>query len=222
VLSGIQGIEDGLPAAEDFAMRPRIISMVTTLLLFGAASGFAQNNPTAQQIIDALKPSGNLLNGNTRGIRPMSPSGQANAVAPAWPSAPDVRNAATQPMAMPAPPGYGRSINLTVVFATDSAQLTPEAMTALDELGRALSNHQLSEYRFRIEGHTDTVGAADHNRALSELRAASVVAYLTTKFGVARSRLVAVGMGEQGLLVPTPPQTPELRNRRVQIINLGA
>jgi hypothetical protein len=24
------------------------------------------------------------------------------------------------------------------------------------------------------------------------------------------------------LLVPTPPQTPELRNRRVQIINLGA
>jgi hypothetical protein len=29
-------------------------------------------------------------------------------------------------------------------------------------------------------------------------------------------------MGEQGLLVPTPPQTPEERNRRVAIINLGA
>jgi len=29
-------------------------------------------------------------------------------------------------------------------------------------------------------------------------------------------------MGEDGLLVPTPPQTPEPRNRRVQVINLGA
>ena len=28
-------------------------------------------------------------------------------------------------------------------------------------------------------------------------------------------------MGEDGLLVPTPPQTPEPRNRRVQVINLG-
>jgi len=29
-------------------------------------------------------------------------------------------------------------------------------------------------------------------------------------------------MGEQGLLVPTPPQTPDARNRRVEVINLGA
>jgi outer membrane protein OmpA-like peptidoglycan-associated protein len=39
---------------------------------------------------------------------------------------------------------------------------------------------------------------------------------------VAPSRLQAVGVGEQGLLVPTPPQTPDERNRRVQIINLDA
>jgi outer membrane protein OmpA-like peptidoglycan-associated protein len=32
----------------------------------------------------------------------------------------------------------------------------------------------------------------------------------------------AVGMGEEGLLVSTPAQTPEPRNRRVQVINLGA
>ena len=29
-------------------------------------------------------------------------------------------------------------------------------------------------------------------------------------------------MGEDGLLVTTPPQTPEPRNRRVQVVNLGA
>jgi OmpA-OmpF porin, OOP family len=209
-------------------MRRLITSLVVAPILFGAVPGFAQSNPTAEQIIDALKPTGNLQDGGTRGIRLSSPSGQATTVAPsaapAWPSAsaPGMRTAATQPMATPRPSVSGRSVNLTIVFATGSAQLSTQAMAALDELGRALSNSELSNYRFRIEGHTDTVGSADYNHALSGLRAAAVVAYLTTKFGVAPSRLEAVGMGEQGLLVPTPPQTPELRNRRVQIINLGA
>jgi outer membrane protein OmpA-like peptidoglycan-associated protein len=57
---------------------------------------------------------------------------------------------------------------------------------------------------------------------LSERRAEAVVDYVARKYGVALSRLQAVGMGEDGLLVPTPPQTPEPRNRRVQVINLGA
>lgn len=209
-------------------MRRLIIPLVVAPMLFGAAPGFAQSNPTAAQIIDALKPTGNLQNGGTRGIRLPAASGQATtagaSATQAWPtaSAPGMRTAATQPMAMPRSSASGRSVNLTVVFATDSAQLTPQTMAALDELGRALSNRELSEYRFRIEGHTDTVGSDDYNRALSEQRAAAVVAYLTTKFHVASSRLQAVGMGAQGLLVPTPPQTPELSNRRVQIINLGA
>lgn len=186
----------------------------------GAAPGFAQTNPTTEQIVNALKPTGNLLNGDTRGIR-LAPGAGGIAAAPSGGSA-HVQTAATQPMATSRPAVSGRSVNLTVDFATDSAELTPQAMAALDALGRALNNAQLSGYRFRIEGHTDTVGSADYNRALSERRAAAVVAYLTTKFGVVPSRLEAVGMGEQGLLVATPPQTPEQRNRRVQVINLGA
>jgi hypothetical protein len=31
-----------------------------------------------------------------------------------------------------------------------------------------------------------------------------------------------VGLGENELAVPTPPQTPEARNRRVRVVNLGA
>jgi len=209
-------------------MHRLIASLVVVPVLFGAMPGYAQSNPTAAQIIDALKPTGNLANGGTRGIRLPSPSGQAAAGSPSAGTAasigaaPGLRTAATQPMATPQTSAAGRSINLTVVFATDSAQLTPQAMAALDELGRALSNRELATYRFRIEGHTDTVGTSDYNRALSEQRAAAVVAYLSSKFRVATSRLQPVGMGEQGLLVPTPPQTPEERNRRVEIINLGA
>jgi OOP family OmpA-OmpF porin len=199
--------------------------IVASILLggvpLGAAPGLAQTNPTTEQIVNALKPTGNLLNGDTRGIRLAPTAGGIATAAPSGGSA-RVQTAATQPMTTSRPSVAGRSVNLTVDFATDSAELTPQAMAALDALGRALNNAQLSGYRFRIEGHTDTVGSADYNRALSERRAAAVVAYLTTKFGVAASRLEAVGVGEQGLLVATPPQTPEQRNRRVQVINLGA
>jgi outer membrane protein OmpA-like peptidoglycan-associated protein len=113
-------------------------------------------------------------------------------------------------------------VNLTVNFATGSADLTPDAIRTLDELGSALSSKDLAGYRFRIEGHTDTVGSPEYNRALSERRAEAVVDYIAKKFGVEPTRLQAVGMGEQGLMVPTPQQTAEPRNRRVQVVNLGA
>jgi outer membrane protein OmpA-like peptidoglycan-associated protein len=100
--------------------------------------------------------------------------------------------------------------------------LTPAAVKTLSELGRALSSETLSSYHFRIEGHTDTVGAADTNKALSDRRAQAVVAFLSNSFKIDPSRLEAVGMGEDGLLIQTPPNTPEPRNRRVQVINLGA
>jgi OOP family OmpA-OmpF porin len=48
------------------------------------------------------------------------------------------------------------------------------------------------------------------------------VTYITGHFGVDASRLQAVGKGEEDLAVPTPAQTPEPRNRRVLVVNLGA
>ena len=126
--------------------------------------------------------------------------------------------ASSKPVATPA----GPAVNLTVNFANGSADLTPDAMKTLDELGQALSSNELSGYKFRIEGHTDTVGSAAYNKALSERRAHAVVDYIAKKFNVNPSRMQAVGMGEEGLLVATPPETAEPRNRRVEVINLGA
>ncbi|MBR0674458.1 OmpA family protein, partial [Neoroseomonas soli] len=114
------------------------------------------------------------------------------------------------------------SASITVMFATGSAMLTPEAERALAPLGRALASQELAGYRFRIEGHTDTVGDAGVNQALSERRAAAVREYLVNKFRVSPQRLEAIGLGETQLLVPTPPQTPNARNRRVQVVNIGS
>jgi outer membrane protein OmpA-like peptidoglycan-associated protein len=195
-----------------------------------AFSAHAQTSPSADQIINSLKPSPQALHGAaTRGIRPLAPSTGGSDVVPASTSAPAATPKATAPAkthtasaTAPAPESDAPSVNLYVPFENGSAELTPAAITALDELGKALSSSALSGYKFRIEGHTDTVGSKSYNLSLSEKRAAAVSAYLEQKFGVAQTRLETVGMGEQHLLVPTPEQTPEPRNRRVTVVNLGA
>jgi outer membrane protein OmpA-like peptidoglycan-associated protein len=183
--------------------------------LTGGVPAARAQTPSADQIINSLMPTGKLTS-STRGIRPVAPGGPAPAAAA--PSAAP----AVQAMAQPAAPVEAPSASLTVQFATGSAELAPGARHTLDELGRALSSQQLASYRFRIEGHTDTVGSAEVNKSLSEQRAAAVASYLSTHFKVDSARLEPVGMGEDGLLVATPPQTPEPRNRRVVVVNLGA
>jgi outer membrane protein OmpA-like peptidoglycan-associated protein len=120
------------------------------------------------------------------------------------------------------PPAAAPAVSLNVLFATGSAELTPEAIQTLNDLGRALTNPALATYHFRVEGHTDTVGTPDYNKALSDRRAIAVAEYLAVTFRVDRNRLRPVGMGQDGLLVPTPDQTPEPRNRRVLVVNVGS
>lgn len=211
-------------------MRSLITPIIVAPLMLGSLPALAQN-PSADQIINSLRPSGNLVSGGTRGIRvaaPPSDTAAPRAAAPAQAtSAQQPHIASSRPVPVPVaastpPPAGGPSVNLTVNFANGSAELTPDAIRTLDELGRALASKDLEGFRFRIEGHTDTVGSREYNQALSERRAIAVVNYVSKKYGVGADRLQAVGMGEDGLLVQTPPQTAEPRNRRVQVINLGA
>jgi outer membrane protein OmpA-like peptidoglycan-associated protein len=191
------------------------------------SGGVASAQQSADSIINALKPTGNLVTGSTRGIKLGGSPSPAAAPSPAHqvsaaPSAPRpqvAHNAA--PADNQAQPG-GPSVNLTVNFPTGSADLTPGARASLDALGKALASSDLASFRFRIEGHTDNVGSREENLSLSQKRAEAVVSYLTSQYNVAPSRLEAVGMGQERPLVDTPPQTPEARNRRVQVINLGA
>ena len=194
-----------------------LFAPIVVLPLVLSLPAYAQFSPSADQIINSLRPTGNLIQGGTRGIRVGPPPA---ATAPAATQA--ARVASSRPVPAHEAAAQGPSVNLTVNFETGSATLTPDAIRALDQLGQALASKELAAYRFRIEGHTDTVGSREYNRALSEKRAAAVVAYVAKKFGVDQARLQAVGMGEDGLLVPTPDQTPEAKNRRVQVINLGA
>jgi outer membrane protein OmpA-like peptidoglycan-associated protein len=119
-----------------------------------------------------------------------------------------------------APPQFAAA-SLTILFETGSAELASEAQEDLITLGRALSSGELSDFRFKIEGHTDRVGSAANNQVLSERRASAVRDFLIARFAIAPQRLVSEGLGETQPLITTADEVAHPRNRRVQVINMG-
>jgi OOP family OmpA-OmpF porin len=201
---------------------PITAAALAALLCFAGTTVWAQDL-NSDQLIQSLKPKSAF--GESKGLRAPRPMAQPDTsgtdTAASTASAAPTHRVPVVKRPVQAAAAENPSVSLTVEFRTGSAELTPSAMHTLDELGRALSSATLASYKFRIEGHTDTVGSKDLNQTLSEQRAETVVNYLETKFNVAPDRLQAVGMGEQGLAVPTGDQVAEPRNRRVQVVNVG-
>ena len=68
---------------------------------------------------------------------------------------------------------------------------------------------------FLIEGHTDAVGSAASNLALSDRRAESVALALTEYFDIPPENMVVQGYGESELRIDT--QRDERANRRAAV-----
>jgi outer membrane protein OmpA-like peptidoglycan-associated protein len=203
----------------------QLTALLSAALLAAAPLAARAQAPSSDSILNSLTP-GVGHGGGTRGLRPGAPM---TATPAPDSSAPTPRVSAGRPVSPTTPRAQppvvadqAPSANLTVQFRTGSADLTPDAIKTLDALGMALTNSKIAGSRFRIEGHTDTVGSPDANKGLSERRADTVVSYLVAHFNIDRAKLEAVGMGETGLLVPTGSGVAEPRNRRVLVVNLGA
>jgi OOP family OmpA-OmpF porin len=144
-------------------------------------------------------------------LRPDAPGTRTRGIRPA--TMPGAPGKAAQPQAAAAP-----TVNLTVTFAFDSAELTPEGAAALAALGSALKDPALADARFLIGGHTDAAGSAAHNRVLSERRAETARRFLIERAGVDAGRLVAAGFGPTRLYDTADPLSAA--NRRVQVSRL--
>ena len=107
-----------------------------------------------------------------------------------------------------------KSIDLVIQFDLDSAKLKEPSKTLLDSLVEAMKNDRLALVKFKVEGHTDAQGSEQHNMKLSQSRADSVIAYLTSN-GVQSDRLTGEGKGFNELLLPDKPNAAE--NRRVRV-----
>lgn len=99
-------------------------------------------------------------------------------------------------------------------FILGSNELTPESKAAY----RAVfdDTKQRPAYEIEVIGFTDTLGDLPYNQALSLSRAAAIRDKLVGD-GFDRQAISIAGRGKHDLLVPTGDQTPEPRNRRVEI-----
>ena len=104
-----------------------------------------------------------------------------------------------------------------VVFAVNSDKLKPESDAVLEHV-KGYLEAKSSITLLRVEVHTDSMGDEKANQALSEERAAALVAALVKK-GIACERLIAVGFG--GTKPISANDTPEGRatNRRTVFAN---
>jgi len=160
-------------------------------MLLAASFAIFADEPSVEEMIDALAPKPTTP--LTRGLsRGMKP-------------APQVRE--------------GR-LQLSVQFDYASASLTPEGRDLLTRLATAMKSPNLSQLRYRIEGHTDSSGDPQRNQNLSERRAATVAKFLSSSTGIDAQRMNRVGLGST---VPANEvDSKAAENRRVVIVSLEA
>ncbi|MCZ4367198.1 OmpA family protein [Sulfitobacter dubius] len=107
-----------------------------------------------------------------------------------------------------------------VRFPTGSAAIQPEQARSLANIGTTLRDLIEKDPRtvILVEGHTDAVGDASYNLALSDRRAETVALALTEYFDVPPANLITQGYGESQLRVPTTSAEPA--NRRAVVRNI--
>jgi outer membrane protein OmpA-like peptidoglycan-associated protein len=111
--------------------------------------------------------------------------------------------------ALPLPP-----VHFTLYFRFESNELTDESRALVPEILNIVKQRAVPEVL--VVGHTDTMGGLRANIDLGMTRA-TAVRNLLVQAGLDQSTVEATSHGESNLLIHTPDETPEPRNRRVEI-----
>ena len=105
-----------------------------------------------------------------------------------------------------------------VFFATNAFTLEPASTSELDLVVKLLTENP--GLRIQINGHTDNVGKAADNLALSNKRARAVTDYLISK-GVAANRLSSKGFGATKPIADNQSEEGRAKNRRTELQVIG-
>jgi outer membrane protein OmpA-like peptidoglycan-associated protein len=101
-----------------------------------------------------------------------------------------------------------------ILFDTGSDALKAQGIVELNKMADILAKY--SDDRVRIEGHTDAIGDAKHNQALSERRATAVKTVLVSR-GVQDKQIEVHGYGEQKPIADNASAEGRAKNRRVEL-----
>jgi len=102
----------------------------------------------------------------------------------------------------------------TVFFKFESDELTDQSQALIPQILAAVKQHQVQDVV--VIGHTDTMGTQQANYGLG-LKRALMVRNLLVAAGLDGSTIEATSVGELDPLIKTADETPEPRNRRVDI-----
>ncbi len=105
-----------------------------------------------------------------------------------------------------------------IVFATGKATIEKVSEKVLTEVGKILADH--ADWKLKLEGHTDNVGAAKANLELSKKRAAAVKDWLVKNAHVDGKRLSTDGYGDTKPVGPNDTEEGRGSNRRVELVKL--
>jgi len=109
----------------------------------------------------------------------------------------------------------GRVITYGILFDIASDKIKPESTPTLTEVLNLLNSQPTMS--LGIEGHTDAQGNDAYNLDLSQRRAQSVVAWLSSQ-GVAPTRLSATGFGKTKPVSDNATPQGRALNRRVELV----
>jgi OmpA-OmpF porin, OOP family len=142
-----------------------------------------------------------------------SPAKLPSPVAAAPPPSPST---ASTPAAVATDKPAERTADFLILFDFGSNRISRESEALLTRIAAVMNAPSAAGLRFHLIGHTDGVGSAAANQALSQRRAEAVKTWLAQKGGVAATRLEASGMGKSKLADPAHPAAAA--NRRVEIV----
>jgi OOP family OmpA-OmpF porin len=103
-------------------------------------------------------------------------------------------------------------------FETAKATILPDSESVLSGVAKMLQ--QNLDVKVSVEGHTDNVGSATANQALSEKRAQAVVSWLSSH-GIDNSRLKAKGWGASKPVEENSSEDGRAKNRRVELVKIS-
>lgn len=113
----------------------------------------------------------------------------------------------------------GKLVTYGIHFATGSDVVMPESAPVLRQVASYMEANPA--VKLKVTGHTDNVGSAPGNLALSKRRAASVAKVLATQFAIASDRFATDGRGDTQALASNAKPEGRAMNRRVEFAKLG-
>ena len=105
-------------------------------------------------------------------------------------------------------------VSFMLYYRAGGTMLEDESQALIPAILEAAKNHPAPDVS--VIGHTDTVGSSEVNEQLGLQRAQSV-AELIRNAGLQVHDMTIASHGERNLIIVTPDNTPEPKNRRVEI-----